>query len=119
LDIRKSPAPKAGEAREEIIRNSGGGEHDFTIYIVLPDNNKSFPGLSISENELKFEPDYRSTYEIDLERSADNYGSPLITGKIILYNKRVSGDGSSPAGPDWTRKELSMEATFENIHIVK
>ena len=103
LDIRKDPAPEVGGLSEEIIRNSGGGEHDFTIYIVLPDNYQTFPGLSITVNELKFEPGFRYPYEIDLEKSVDKFGSPLITGKIIIYNK----------------KGLSIEATFKNIHIVK
>jgi hypothetical protein len=119
LDIRKDPAPEVVGSREEIIRNSGGGENDFTVYIVLPDNYKTFPGLSITENELKFEPDFRHTYEIDLEKSVDNFGSPLITGEIIMYKKRVIGNGSSPAGLSWAMKDLSIEATFENIHIVK
>jgi hypothetical protein len=119
LDIRKDPAPEVGGAREAIIRNSSGGEHDFTIYIVLPDNYKTLTGLSITVNELKFEPDFRYPYEIDLEKSIDNFGNPLITGKIIMYRKLVRGDGSKPAGSNWARKDLSIEATFENIHIVK
>lgn len=119
LDIRKDPAPDVGGSRKEIIRNCGGDEHDFTFYIVLPYNYKTFPGLSITNNELRFEPNFRNTYEIDLEKSVDNFGSLLITGKIIIYKKLVRGDGSTPAGHSWAMKDLSIEAAFENIHIVK